>query len=44
MSYNKFENLLKEEFHFENAIHGIVGPVIGSHAGPGGRIIAFVRK
>lgn len=41
---DKFENLLKEEFHFENVIHGIVGPVIGSHAGPGGRIIAFVRK
>lgn len=41
---DKFENLLKEEFHIENVIHGIVGPVIGSHAGPGGRIIAFVRK
>lgn len=41
---NKFENLLKEEFHIENVIHGIVGPVIGSHAGPGGRVIAFVRK
>ena len=41
---DKFENLLKEEFHIENVIHGIVGPVIGSHAGPGGRVIAFVRK
>ncbi len=41
---DKFEDLLKEEFHFDKAIHGIVGPVIGSHAGPGGRIIAFVRK
>lgn len=41
---DKFENLLKEEFHIENVIHGIVGRVIGSHAGPGGRVIAFVRK
>ena len=40
----KFENTLKEEFKFENAERGIVGPVIGSHLGPGAKLITFVRN
>ena len=41
---DKFENTLKEEFKFENAERGIVGPVIGSHLGPGAKLITFVRN
>ena len=40
----KFENTLKDAFHFENAQKGIVGPVIGSHLGPGAKIISYVKK
>lgn len=39
-----FEAQLQEAFHFPHALHGIVGPVIGAHAGPGGRVIAYVCK
>lgn len=41
---DKFEKILKDEFHFHNIIYGCVGPVIGTHAGPGARLIAYVRK
>ena len=41
---DKFVNTLKEEFKFESVGCGIVGPVIGSHVGPGGKIIAYVKN
>ncbi|MGN1345003.1 MAG: DegV family protein [Traorella sp.] len=41
---DKFESLVQEEFHLENIQRGIVGPVIGSHLGPGARIISYVKK
>ena len=41
---DKFENILKETFPFQNILHGCVGPVIGTHAGPGARLIAYVKK
>lgn len=41
---DKFENILKENFHFENPLYGFVGPVIGTHAGPGAKAIFYVRK
>lgn len=41
---DKFENILKEEFHFNNVLYGCVGPVIGTHAGPGARLIAYIKK
>ena len=40
----KFENTLQNAFGFENAHHGIVGPVIGSHLGPGAKLICYVKK
>lgn len=39
-----FENALREEFHFGDTLHGCVGPVVGTHAGPGARLIAYVKK
>ena len=41
---DKFEAALKEEFHFENPYYGCVGPVVGTHAGPGARAIVYVTK
>ena len=41
---DKFENTLKDAFYFANAERGIVGPVIGSHLGPGAKLITYVRK
>ena len=41
---DKFENTLREEFGFDEVLHGYVGPVIGTHAGPGARLIAYVTK
>ena len=41
---DKFENTLRETLHFDETLHGIVGPVIGTHAGPGARLIAYVKK
>ena len=41
---DKFEEKLKEEFGFHDPLHGIVGPVIGTHAGPGAKLIAYVKK
>lgn len=40
----QFESILQNEFHFANALHGCVGPVIGTHAGPGARFIAYIQK
>lgn len=41
---DKFETILQEEFHFSQPLHGIVGPVIGTHAGPEAKLIAYVVK
>ena len=41
---DKFENTLKDAFNFENAERGIVGPVIGSHLGPGAKLITYVKS
>lgn len=41
---DKFENTLRQEFHFQDVLYGCVGPVIGTHAGPGARLIAYVKK
>lgn len=41
---DKFENTLKEALHFEKTLHGVVGPVIGTHSGPGARLITYVTK
>ena len=41
---DKFENTLRETLHFGETLHGIVGPVIGTHADPGARLIAYVKK
>ncbi len=41
---DKFENTLKDALHFDNALHGVIGPVIGTHAEPGARLITYVRK
>lgn len=41
---DKFVGTLKEQLRFENELYGFVGPVIGTHVGPGGRIIAYVKK
>ena len=40
----KFEQALRDVFKFEDVLHGFVGPVIGTHAGPGARLIAYVKK
>lgn len=41
---DKFEQVLRDEFGFGNVLHGFVGPVIGTHAGPGARLIAYIKK
>lgn len=41
---NKFEETLRQEFGFGDVLHGCVGPVIGTHAGPGARLIAYIAK
>lgn len=41
---DKFEQTLRDEFGFKETLHGFVGPVIGTHAGPGARLIAYVKK
>lgn len=41
---DKFEDTLRHELHFKDVLHGFVGPVIGTHAGPGARLIAYVKK
>lgn len=41
---DKFENTLRNEFGFNEVLYGFVGPVIGTHAGPGARLIAYVTK
>ena len=40
----KIEQTLRNEFKFDDVLHGFVGPVIGTHAGPGARLIAYVKK
>lgn len=39
-----FENALLENFAFKTLECGQIGPVIGSHAGPGAKLVAFVVK
>lgn len=41
---HQFEDRLHQEFGFKNVLYGYVGPVIGTHAGPGARLIAYVTK
>lgn len=41
---DKFEEGLKEEFGFTKITHGIIGPVVGTHAGPGAKGLAYFRK
>lgn len=41
---DKFEQTLREEFGFGEVLHGCVGPVIGTHAGPGARLISYISK
>lgn len=41
---DKFEQTLRDEFGFDDVLHGFVGPVIGTHAGPGARLIAYIQK
>lgn len=41
---DKFEDTLREAFHFGETLHGVIGPVIGTHAGPGARLITYVVK
>ena len=41
---DKFEDILKNEFHFSNPSHGFVCTVIGTHAGPGARLIAYISQ
>lgn len=41
---DKFEQTLRDEFDFGDVLHGCVGPVIGTHAGPGARLIAYVAQ
>ena len=43
-SIEKFENKLKDELGIKNVKHGVVGPVIGTHAGPGACLITYVTK
>ncbi len=40
----KFEDTLKDAFGFSNPLYAFVGPVIGTHAGPGARLIAYIKK
>lgn len=41
---DKFENTLRDALGFKDVLYGFVGPVIGTHAGPGGRVIAYTKK
>ncbi len=41
---DKFENTLRDAFHFDETLHGVISPVIGTHAGPGARLITYVTK
>ena len=41
---DKFEQTLRDEFGFGEVLHGFVGPVIGTHAGHGARLIAYISK
>lgn len=41
---DKFEDTLREALGFKDVLYGFVGPVIGTHAGPGARLIAYVKK
>jgi len=41
---DKFEHTLKDALGFQENLYGYVGPVIGTHAGPGARLIAYVTK
>ena len=43
-SIEKFENKLKDELGIKNVKHGVVGPVISTHAGPGACLITYVTK
>ena len=43
-SIEKFENKLKDALEIKNVKHGVVGPVIGTHAGPGACLITYVTK
>lgn len=40
----KFEQTLRDDLKFKDVLHGFVGPVIGTHAGPGARLIAYVSR
>jgi fatty acid-binding protein DegV len=39
-----FENVMLENFAFKSLSCGQIGPVIGSHVGPGAKLIVFVVK
>ncbi len=41
---DKFCEQLRDHLLFTNEDYGIVGPVIGTHAGPGAKLIAYVNK
>lgn len=41
---DKFEDQLRQALGFQDVLYGFVGPVIGTHAGPGARLIAYVHK
>lgn len=41
---DSFIDVMKEELELKDYTTGMIGPVIGSHAGPGAKLIAFVRK
>lgn len=41
---DKFCEQLRDHLLFTNEEYGIVGPVIGTHAGPGAKLIAYVNK
>lgn len=40
---DKFQNTLCEHFQIQSFDTIMVGPVVGSHAGPGARVIAYVK-
>lgn len=42
-SMDKFIGKMCESFQIETYREGIVGPVVGSHAGPGARVIVYVK-
>ena len=41
---DKFEAILREELGIKNLDYSIVGPAIGTHAGPGAKVIIYVEK